>query len=103
MNRHQQLSRVIVNGVSDTLDLCFKCVVQVAERFHRVLKTAVRHFERREALHKETRAAAENLFPDFCRSRFMHHSLNRLVMYRSKIEQALAFRDRAAAEFVGFS
>src|SRR6266852_501342 len=100
MHSDEQLSSLVVHGVSDALDLLLERFVQLPQGLHRILKAAVRHFIRRQTLRKEFGARPEQFLPAFFTPRIANQRKHSLVMQGSHLYETLLLGERSTAEFV---
>src|SRR5216683_1869304 len=95
MHSDEQLSSLVVHGVSDALDLLLESFVQLPQGLHRILKAAVRHFIRRQTLRKEFGARPEQFLPAFFTPRIANQRKHSLVMQGSHLYETLLLGDRS--------
>src|SRR5882724_1090562 len=100
MDGHQAVARFVVHRVPNSLDFLLQGLVQVAQRLHRILKPAMRHFVRRQALGQEIGPGPQEIFARLSFLRRRNNILKRLMVKGRNLHQALAFHDGAAPEFV---
>ena len=96
----EQLPSLVVHGVRDALDLLLERFVQLPQSLHRILKSAVCHFIRRQALREEFGARPEQFLPAFPTFRVANQCHYSLMMQGSHLHETLLLGERSTAEFI---
>src|SRR6266852_1919303 len=96
----EQLSSLVVHGVSDALDFLFERFVQLTQGLHRILKPTMCHLIRRQALREEFGARLEQFLSAFLAFRIANQSKYSLMMQGSHLHETLSLGQRSTAEFI---
>src|ERR1700737_1075506 len=96
----EQLSSLVVHRVRDALDFLLERFVQLTQGLHRILKSAVCHLIRRQALGEKFGARSEQCLPAFFSFRTANQHHYSVVMQRSHLHETLLLAERSTAEFI---
>src|SRR5229473_6459759 len=100
MHGDEQLSSLVVHGVRDALDLLLERFVQLPQGLDGILKSAVCHLIRGQALREEFAARAEQFLTAFFTLRSANQGKHSLVMQGCHFHETLLLGERPAAEFI---
>ena len=100
MDRCEQLPRFVVQGVGDALGLLLEPLVEAAQYGVHFAERAMRHLERREALHEEPLRRLGRLRAILERGEPQHGGPERLMVQRRHLQDAEAVDDGLASELV---
>src|SRR5260370_22185353 len=89
-----------MHSVRDALDFLLERFVQLTQGLHRILKAAVCHLIRRQALREEFSARPEQFLPAFFTSRIANQQHYSLVMQGSHLHETLLLGERPTPEFI---
>src|SRR5229473_7324071 len=100
MHSDEQLSSLVVHGVSDALDLLLERFVQLAQGLHRIMESTVCHLIRRQALREEFGAHPEQFLSAFPTFRIANQSKYSLMMQGSYLHETLLLGESSTPEFI---